>query len=168
MDREAQATAIAAFLYREAQLLDRRQWVEWLELWDEQAVYRMPQRVTPDRGAGSEWVDSMAYLDETKASLRTRVARLQTTSAWAETPPSRTRHLISNVQVAPPGPDLTVVAVTSVFLVLRSHRDLAAVEQLFGERQDLLRWTGETWKILQRIIYPDQTVLDMPNLSIFL
>ena len=38
-------------------------------------------------------------MDETKATLAGRIARLDTGMAWAEDPPSRTRHLVSNVEV---------------------------------------------------------------------
>jgi 3-phenylpropionate/trans-cinnamate dioxygenase beta subunit len=39
--------------------------------------------------------DELAILDETKETLAGRVARLDTGMAWAEDPPSRTRHLIA-------------------------------------------------------------------------
>jgi len=41
----------------------------------------------------------LAILDETKETLARRVARLETGMAWAEGPPSRTRHLIANLAV---------------------------------------------------------------------
>ena len=48
--------------------------------------------------------DELAILDETKETLTARVARLETGMAWAEDPPSRTRHLISNIEVEPARP----------------------------------------------------------------
>ena len=45
--------------------------------------------------------DELATLDETKEALARRVARLATGMAWAEDPPSRTRHLIANIEVEP-------------------------------------------------------------------
>ena len=55
-----------------------------------------PDRYVKD-DAGRE--DKLAILDETKETLRGRVARLDTGMAWAEDPPSRTRHMISNIEV---------------------------------------------------------------------
>ena len=46
-------------------------------------------------------VDTLAVLDESKKTLAGRVARLETGMAWAEDPPSRTRHLITNIEVEP-------------------------------------------------------------------
>src|SRR5260370_20415623 len=45
--------------------------------------------------------DELAILDETKETLSARVARLDTGMAWAEDPPSRTRHMINNIQIEP-------------------------------------------------------------------
>jgi hypothetical protein len=39
------------------------------------------------------------YFDDDKASLRIRVERVYARNAWAEMPPSRTRHLITNVRI---------------------------------------------------------------------
>ena len=41
------------------------------------------------------------WLEEDKRYLEVRVARLDTGMAWAEDPPSRTRHLIGNLEAAP-------------------------------------------------------------------
>jgi len=43
----------------------------------------------------------LAILEEDKRYLEMRVARLDTGMAWAEDPPSRTRHLIGNLEAAP-------------------------------------------------------------------
>ena len=85
--------------------------------------------------------------------------------AWAEDPPSRTRHLIMNIEVEPgdaPGP----VKVYSNFLV---YRNRAEIEQDFyvGARRDVLRRVASTWKIAGRMITLDQNVLTAKNVSIF-
>jgi predicted TIM-barrel fold metal-dependent hydrolase len=51
----------------------------------------------PDRytEADASWGDAMAILDKTRDTLGRRLARLDTGMAWAEAPPSRTRHLIA-------------------------------------------------------------------------
>lgn len=158
---------VTHFLYREAGLLDHRKLDEWLALLDDSIVYRMPLRVTRDRNGGPSIIDEMTFLDETKASLVTRVERLKTTSAWAEEPVSRTRHFISNILVEP-GDAEDEVRVGSYFLLLRSRREKPEREQLFGERQDVLKKIDGQWKLMSRTIYPDQTVLNIPNISVFL
>src|SRR5262245_40068762 len=62
----------------------------------------------------------LALFEETKETLHTRVARLATGLAWAEVPPSRTRHLVTNVQVEPSDRE-SEVKVRSNFLLYRTQ-----------------------------------------------
>jgi 3-phenylpropionate/cinnamic acid dioxygenase small subunit len=41
----------------------------------------------------------MAFFDDTKGTLARRVKKLATGRSWSEDPPSRTRHLITNVRI---------------------------------------------------------------------
>ena len=108
----------------------------------------------------------MAWFDETKVSLSQRVARLYTGAAWAEEPPSRTRHLVTNVDIRPAGAE-DEIAVRSTFVVYRSR--LETEEALFvGRREDLLRCVDGEWKIARRKIIYDSVVSQAKNLSTFL
>jgi 3-phenylpropionate/cinnamic acid dioxygenase small subunit len=167
-------------LYREARLLDERRFHEWLELLSEDIRYRMPVRgnrypkaskaisiLNSDRYTEEELAkeDELAILDETKETLARRIARLDTGMAWAEDPPSRTRHLIANIEVEP-GESESEVKVYSNFMVYRNRGE---TEQDFyvGGRQDVLRKVNGTWKIARRTIVLDQNVLLAKNVSIF-
>lgn len=157
---------ITSFLYLEANLLDDHRLDEWLEVLHPGIVYRMPLRVTRERGSGSDIVEDMTFFEENKQSLVTRVERLKTTSAWAENPPSRTRHFVTNVLVEE-GQD-GEWHVSSYFQMLRSRGSKPEVEQIFGKRQDVLCQVGGKWQVKRRTIYPDQTVLGIRNISNFL
>jgi 3-phenylpropionate/cinnamic acid dioxygenase small subunit len=171
---------VEQFLYREARLLDERCFRAWLELFTDDVRYWMPGRSTryprmskaimildPDRYREEDLSreDELAILDETKETLSRRIARLETGMAWAEDPPSRTRHLLSNIEVEP-GDTAAELKVYSNFLVYRSR---AETEQDFyvGARQDVLRHVHGAWKIARRKIILDQTVLLAKNVSIF-
>jgi 3-phenylpropionate/cinnamic acid dioxygenase small subunit len=171
---------VEQFLYREARLLDERRFHEWLELLSEDIRYWMPVRsnrypkaskaisiLDSDRYAEEELAkeDELAILDETKETLARRIARLDTGMAWAEDPPSRTRHLIANIEVEP-GESESEVKVYSNFIVYRNRGE---TEQDFyvGGRQDVLRKVNGTWKIAHRKIILDQNVLLAKNVSIF-
>jgi 3-phenylpropionate/cinnamic acid dioxygenase small subunit len=171
---------VEQFLYREARLLDERRFHAWLELLTDDVRYWMPGRSTryperskaivildPDRYREEELrrEDELAILDETKETLSRRIARLETGMAWAEDPPSRTRHLISNIE-AEPGDAASELKVFSNFLVYRSRSE---TEQDFyvGARQDVLRHVNGAWKIAYRKIILDQNVLLAKNVSIF-
>ncbi|WP_067933349.1 3-phenylpropionate/cinnamic acid dioxygenase subunit beta [Alicyclobacillus kakegawensis] len=156
---------IVNFLHDEAFLLDERRFDEWLEMLDDSVVYRMPMRVTKEKEGGDDIVDEMTYLEETKQSLITRVNRLKTTSAWAEDPPSRTRHFITNVRIEREEPE--EVHVTSYFHMLRSRGSTTEVEQVFGKRSDVVKKRDGNWRLVRRTIYPDQAILGMRNISNF-
>jgi 3-phenylpropionate/cinnamic acid dioxygenase small subunit len=94
-----------------------------------------------------------------------RVARLDSGMAWAEDPPSRTRHLIGNLVVDPL--DSGEVQAKTAFLVYRSHLETDR-EVFAGSREDVLRPVGGGWKIAKRTIRLDANVLLDKNLSIFL
>src|SRR5215475_12584335 len=125
---------VEQFLYREARLLDERRFHEWLGLLTGDVRYWMAGRsnrypksskaitiLDPDRYIEDDMTreDELAIFDEDKATLDARVARLDTGMAWAEDPPSRTRHLITNVEVEP-GSSPGEIKVYSNFVVYRS------------------------------------------------
>ena len=171
---------VEQFLYREARLLDSRRFHEWLELFTDDVRYWMASRsnrypksskaisiLDPDRYVEEDLAgeDELAILDETKATLSGRVARLDTGMAWAEDPPSRTRHVIANIEVEEGDAD-GELRVYSNFIVYRSR---AETEQDFyvGAREDILRRVEGAWKIAHRKLILDQNVLLAKNISIF-
>jgi 3-phenylpropionate/cinnamic acid dioxygenase small subunit len=169
---------VEQFLYREARLLDERRFHEWLELFTDDVRYWMAGRssryplsskaitvLDADRRQAREIEDELAILDETKATLSGRITRVDTGMAWAEDPPSRTRHMISNIEVEA-GATPVELRVYSNFLVYRTR---AESEQDFyvGARQDVLRRVDGGWKIAQRKLVLDQNVLLPKNVSIF-
>jgi 3-phenylpropionate/cinnamic acid dioxygenase small subunit len=171
---------VEQFLYREARLLDERRFHEWLELFTDDVRYWMAGRSTryprsskaitvldPDRRHESDLAveDELAILDETKVTLGGRIARLDTGMAWAEDPPSRTRHIITNIEVEP-GDTASELKVYSNFVVYRTR---AETEQDFyvGARQDVLRRVDGAWKIARRKLVLDQNVLLPKNVSVF-
>ena len=171
---------VEQFLYREARMLDDRQFHDWLNLLTEDIRYWMPVRsnrypvsskaISILDGARYEEEEvskegELAIMDEDKDSLTRRIDRLDTGMAWAEDPPSRTRHMISNVEIEP-GSSENELTVYSNFLMYRTR---AETEQDFyvGSRQDTLRKVDGQWKIAYRKIVLDQNVLLAKNVSNF-
>ena len=95
---------VEEFYYLEAELLDERKLREWLALLTDDVRYWMPiRRNTFERPAeiGEELSrpGEGYYFDDNMKSLKIRVERGYAKNAWAEVPPSRTRHLITNVRI---------------------------------------------------------------------
>lgn len=177
---EAVMREIEQFLYREARLLDDRQFHQWLDLLTDDIRYWMPLRsnrypaiskaISIRDGSRYEEEDiskenELAIMDETKDSLERRIARLDTGMAWAEDPPSRTRHFISNIEVHS-GEQASELKVYSNFIM---YRNRAEKEQDFyvGSREDILRRVEGGWKIAYRKVILDQNVLLAKNVSNF-
>lgn len=159
---------IIEFLHKEASLLDHRKYKEWLELLADDIEYRMPVRETVEGGVGvRDLADDTSFFEETKLSLTTRVNRLYTKSAWVENPATRQRHFISNIVVEPTAHPFEF-KVSSYFLYKRSRGATHEIEEMFGEREDILRKVNNELKIASRIIYPDQAVITTMNMSMFL
>ncbi len=171
---------VEQFLYREARLLDNRQFREWLELLTDDVHYWMPLRsnLYPANSKaivildGSRFEETevsgekdLAFMDEDKDSLTRRIDRLDTGMAWAEDPPSRTRHLITNIEVEPVDTEGELRAYSNFVM----YRTRAETEQDFyiGSRQDVLRRVDGKLRVASRKIVLDQTVLLAKNLSNF-
>ena len=156
------------FLIHEARLLDERKLEEWVELFTEDVLYWMPMRSMLSRADQDQEISKLgelAYFEDDKETMRTRVARLATGMAWGEDPPARTRHIITNVEVeAGPG-DREATARCAIFLYRTTQQ--RELELYVGCREDQLRREDGGWKIARRTIVLDQTVLDSKNLSSF-
>ena len=127
------------FYIREAWLLDERKLEEWLQLFTDDVLYFMPRRKNvPRREQHRELtpLGDLAILEEDKRYLEMRVARLDTGMAWAEDPPSRTRHLIGNLEATPL--ENGEARAKTAFLVYRSHLETDH-QLLSGCRDDVLR-----------------------------
>jgi ethylbenzene dioxygenase beta subunit len=156
---------VVAFLHLEAQLLDDRDFDRWLELLDEDLVYRMPVRATRPEGQGPEFSEVMYHFDDTRRTLRMRVDRLKSGDAWAEVPPSRTRHFVTNVRVSAQD---DAIQARSNLLLARTRGDEAVYQWLTAERVDtIVRRDGEL-RVIGRTIYLDATTLPTYNLAFFL
>jgi hypothetical protein len=88
---------IQRFLFREAALLDRRDYAGWLSLTTDDIRYRITAAVARDAGAAA--VD-YAIVDEDKTGLKARIDQISNPRLTrAENPPSMVRRVISNIDV---------------------------------------------------------------------
>jgi 3-phenylpropionate/cinnamic acid dioxygenase small subunit len=83
-----------ALLEREARLLDRLAFDEWLALYVPECLYWVP--ATP--GGGDPRREVAISFDD-RRRLEDRIFRLRTGYAWSQAPKSRTVRMISNVEV---------------------------------------------------------------------
>lgn len=160
---------ISQFLYQEARLLDDWKFRDWLDVFAEDISYTLrttPNAQTRDRRRARELPTTWVF-NENKHLLERRVARLETGMAWAEEPPSRTTHMVTNIQV-----EATDVEgeydVHVAYLLYRTQKE-KDVTFYVGKRLDKIRQvdSGLGWQIFNRKISLDQVTYTSHNLSVF-
>lgn len=158
---------IEQFYYEEAACLDEARYTDWLTSFTEDARYWVPIRQTRLTGQLDEEFTKpgeIALFDEDINTLGIRVRKLQSEYMWGENPPSRSRHLITNVRVTAREEDSLSVATS--FLFFRGYMATDA-DWWVGRREDVLRTHGDGFKIARRHVFLDQTVILAKNLSQF-
>lgn len=159
---------VEQFYYLEAEALDDGRYADWLEFFEDDLFYWAPLRTNRLRRQAALSIGAegeAAYFDETKESLAWRIRRYDSGLAWAEDPPSRTRHMVSNVVVR----ELSngELEVRCAFLVYR-NRLREETDIYVGGRTDILRVREDgSFGIRRREILFDQNVLAAKNLSTF-
>jgi len=139
-------TSVEQFLYRKAELCDRQQWVDYLELFDENSEFHIPQwdsehvyTTDPKRGM------SMIYY-ASRAGLEDRVFRIGTGKSSASTPLPRTLHMVSNVTIQQVSDSQLEARAKWVTHVWR----FGTPSCLFGESSYVLRPAGFSWVIMKK------------------
>lgn len=158
--------ALGHVLAREAALLDDRRFEEWFALLSPAIDYRVPVRTMRLNRDGAGYSSRAYFMEEDHASLRTRVARLRSPSAWSENPPTRTRRLLGSIRVGTPSGGVFPVASSIAVFCYRGDR--AEPQMLTAERQDLWEGEGHAWHLRERLALMDSTILGLEAFSIFL
>lgn len=157
---------VMMWLNDEAELLDRREFLAWLDMLTPDVRYLMPARATVHRADGAGVFHTNHHFDETFGSLGTRAHRLVDATNYAEDPPSRTRRFVTNIRVFEP--DAGDIAVSSYLLLLRSRGDSERLEFLSCERNDVFQRTDDGLRLRAREIIIDQSTLGLVHLGILL
>lgn len=171
---------VEQFYYREARLLDNRQYQTWLELCSPEISYSMPARTNPlvdNREQGDEAMisverelegiesDGCPIRDENYIYLMLRVERSFKRNAWAENPPARTRRIIGNVEISQVE-DNRFTTFNNFHLFFA--RPGSANYLYAGQRRDTLLRQESGFLILKREIVMDMANIELPTLGLFL
>ncbi|MFM0502924.1 anthranilate 1,2-dioxygenase small subunit [Paraburkholderia caffeinilytica] len=135
--------SVEDFLYRKAELCDRQQWDEYLELFDPTSVFHVPQwdsehlyTVDPKQGM------SLIYYAD-RSGLEDRVYRIRTGKSAASTPLPRTMHQITNVRVT----ELSATTVQAGTNWSTFHTRHGETGYFYGHATYELRRIDDTWRI---------------------
>lgn len=152
-------------------MLDDWKFTEWLDFFAEETMYWAPtqlDRLPRERAKRISEFGTSVYFEETKPQLKQRVDRLLTDQAWGEAPPSRARHLVTNIRVTK-GEGEGVFTVKSNFMAYRSMGQRSQ-DFITGERTDTIARNPESvwgYEIRERRILFDMATILIKNLTIF-
>ncbi|MBN6531519.1 anthranilate 1,2-dioxygenase small subunit [Acinetobacter pittii] len=135
--------AVSQFLYKKAELCDAYDWDAYLELYDEDSEYHIPQWIddhnyVQDPNQGLSYI---YYADRT--GLEDRVFRIRTGKAASATPLPRTLHSINNIRVKTLEDGLIEAKVA--WQTLYNRQGLEGC--FYGHATYLLRQTAEGFRI---------------------
>lgn len=139
---------IQAFLYREARLLDDRQWDEWLACYRQDAEFWMPAWDDDDQLTRDPHSEISLIYYPNREGLEDRVYRIKTERSGASTPEPRTTHQISNIEVLAQEGDKVELRFNWHTL---SHR-YKVTDQFFGSAFYTLDVSGGTPLITRKVV----------------
>ena len=134
---------VEQFLYRQAELLDTKQWQAWIDLFADDGVYWMP--ADP---AHKHWDGVPSIFAEDKNLMNVRMKRVLHPDAWSQRPLWGTNHVVSNVILEKYLPEEIIVR--SRFHMMELRRD--DVRHFAGAYRHHLKKTADGYRIqLQRV-----------------
>jgi 3-phenylpropionate/cinnamic acid dioxygenase small subunit len=113
MTAEQRATLEDAtqFIVREARLQDEHQYDDWEGLWTDDGVYWVPAN-----GEGGDPEQEMSIIYDNRSRIALRIRQYHTGKRFSQTPRSRLRRVVSNVEVLEDdGREILVAANAIVF-----------------------------------------------------
>ncbi|MDH6198573.1 3-phenylpropionate/cinnamic acid dioxygenase small subunit [Mycobacterium frederiksbergense] len=166
------AFSVQQFLFHEADLLDDRDYDQWLTLLHPDVRYVVPLARNVPRTATTEFTveqHDLCWMDEGLDTITQRIRQIQTNIHWAEEPPSRVSHLVTNTRITDvaEGEQGRQVVARSRILVYQ-NRGEDEVNLFVGKRSDTLEEGPDGWRLLRRVVHLDQNVLLAKALTVFL
>jgi 3-phenylpropionate/cinnamic acid dioxygenase small subunit len=137
--------AVEQFLFRQAELLDTKQWPGFIELFAPEGVYWMPAHPHQTTGDGAP---SIFFEDRDLMAIRVR--RLLHPRAWSQKTQWGTSHLVSNVVIESLDAKTGAVVCRSRFHMMEFRRD--AVRHFAGSYIHRLAKAADGYRIaLERV-----------------
>ena len=140
----------AAILAREARLLDRGLWLDWLAMYREDAVYWIPAWLDEYRTTTDVRTEVSLIYHDSRTGLAERIARIESRKSITALPIPRTLHLIGNLEVTEATGER--LACESTFAVHAYDPRLAKEHTRYGRYEHVLTRHGDEWLIARKVI----------------
>lgn len=124
---------VTRFIYREARLQDNHEYDAWEALWTDDGIYWIPAN-----GEGSDPDNEMSIVYDNRSRIGLRIKQFHTGKRYSQTPKSRLRRLVSNIEIL--SQTETEIVATANAMVFESN---VRGEQLWVSRNEFkLRRVG--------------------------
>lgn len=164
-------------LHREAVMLDADRWDDWLATVSRDVDYRVVAQCLRWEDGVGRWSAGPELIRDDFLTLEIRVRRIETKTAWAENPRTRTRRVVGNVLVEPVGAnggaptangEARLVAAQSTMILVRYTTDRQ--ELVTCDRHDTFAVgpDEDSLQLKARRVVVDGEPLGMRNLSMIL
>ena len=107
---------VEQFLYWQSELLDAKNWQQYIDLFADDGVYWMP--AAPEQ---TDWQSEASIFAEDKLMMEVRMGRVTHPTAWSQAPMWMTNHVLGNVVLE--SVSATEVTVRSRFHMMELRRD---------------------------------------------
>ena len=104
---------VTAFIYREARLQDDHEYDAWESLWTADGVYWVPAN-----GDDIDPETQMSIIYDNRSRIALRIRQFHTGKRHTQSPRSRLRRLVSNIEILPapgPGEEILVAGNSMIF-----------------------------------------------------
>lgn len=132
---------VTQFIYREARLQDEHQYDAWEALWTDDGVYWVPANgddIDPER--------EMSIIYDNRSRIALRIRQYHTGKRYSQTPQSRLRRLVSNVELLSDDGREIVAAANSLLFESQTRGDV-----LWASRNEyVLRREGEGLRMVRK------------------
>ncbi|GAC1419232.1 MAG: aromatic-ring-hydroxylating dioxygenase subunit beta [Burkholderiaceae bacterium] len=144
IEEQALLNEVTQFIYHEARLQDEHQYAEWEALWTDDAIYWIPAN-----GEGGDPEKEMSIIYDNRSRISLRIRQFFTGKRHSQTPRSRLRRIVSNVELL--GREAGGIRVAANAMVFESSRRGDAV---WASRNEyLLRREGDHLKMaLKKVV----------------
>lgn len=135
---------ILSFLYLEARLADEGRYSDWESLWaddDDSVEYRVPMHPDDDPRT------TLAYINDNRRRIKSRVAQLNTGNRHSQTPPSVMRRVLSNSEVLEQDADSVTVESNFALFEYRIRQRFWA-----GRVRHTIRRTPDGPRLVRKIV----------------
>ncbi len=155
---------IEQFLFLEARYIDEQQWGQWLDLFQDEAIYWMPT----DRHQEDPFAQA-SIIYEDKLGLELRVQRRGHPQAHSLDRLPESTHLISNIMLDEVNSPTDHFKVSSSFIVLGYQEDIHNSQTVYGGRvfHDLARIDGDL-KIQKKKVVLNNCDAPLRNIQLLL